>query len=98
MEPNDSAVDERVSIAVEVLYFARLREVFGRDRERAQLPADVRNVADFMAWLRKRGAPWDKELAPGRPFLVAINEEMADPGMPIRSGDTVAIMPPVTGG
>ena len=38
------------------------------------------------------------ELAPGKPVLIAVNQDMAGADTPIRSGDTVALMPPVTGG
>jgi molybdopterin synthase sulfur carrier subunit len=55
-------------------------------------------VAGLTAWLRQRGGAWAHELAPGRPVLIAVNQDMAGADTPIRSGDTVALMPPVTGG
>ena len=93
MKPDDSRIT-----TIEVLYFARLREAFGCDRERVAIPESVRNVADLTAWLRQRGVPWAHELAQGKPVLIAVNEDMAGADTPIRSGDTVALMPPVTGG
>jgi molybdopterin synthase sulfur carrier subunit len=83
---------------VEVLYFARLRETFGRERERVELPGNVTDVAGLTTWLRSRGEPWARELAPGRPVRIAVNQDMAAPDTPVGDGDEVAFFPPVTGG
>lgn len=81
-----------------VLYFARLRESLGRDAEKIELPAGVADVAGLTAWLRARGEAWERELAPGRSWRVAVNQDMARPESPVRDGDEVAFFPPVTGG
>jgi molybdopterin synthase sulfur carrier subunit len=93
MKPNDV----RTTI-VDVLYFARLREVFGRDREQVELPGHVQTVAGLTEWLRSRGEPWQRELAAGKPVRIAVNQEMAVAATPVRDGDEVALFPPVTGG
>ena len=93
MKPDDSRLS-----TVQVRYFARLREAFSSEGERLALPEGVGDVAGLVAWLRQRGEPWDRELAPGRPVRVAVNQDMAEPQTPIRSGDEVAFFPPVTGG
>ena len=93
MKPNDSRI-----ATIEVLYFARLREVFGRASERVELPAGVKDVAGLGAWLRSRGEPWERELAPGRPVRIAVNQDMATAATTIGDGDEVAFFPPVTGG
>lgn len=81
-----------------VLYFARLREVFGRAAEEVELPQGVADVAGLVAWLRRRGGDWATELAPGRAYRVAVDQSMAAPQTPLRAGAEVAIFPPVTGG
>lgn len=81
-----------------VLYFARLRETFGLDTERLDLPAGVGDVASLTAHLRARGEAWERELAPGRSWRVAVNQDMAGPDTPVSDGDEVAYFPPVTGG
>jgi molybdopterin synthase sulfur carrier subunit len=81
-----------------LMYFARLREALGVSSERVDLPADVRDVAGLTAWLRNRGGAWEAELAPGRAFRVAVNQDMAEGATAIRDGDEIAIFPPVTGG
>lgn len=81
-----------------VLYFARLRETLGRDAEQIELPAEVGDVAALTAWLRRCGEAWERELAPGRSWRVAVNQDMARADSPVRDGDEVAFFPPVTGG
>jgi molybdopterin synthase sulfur carrier subunit len=93
MRPNDSRI-----ATVKVLYFARLREVFGREREQVELPGNVQDVGGLTAWLRSRGESWERELAPGRPVRIAVNQDMAAADTPVGDGDEVAFFPPVTGG
>ena len=93
MKPNDSGI-----ATIEVLYFARLREVFGREREQFELPGNVHDVAGLTAWLRSRGEAWERELASGKPVRVAVNQDMAAADTSIGNGDEVAFFPPVTGG
>ena len=83
---------------VRLLYFARLREALGTDREDTTLPEGIDDVAALTAWLRTRGGAWATELAPGRAFRVAVNQDMANPGTRLADGAEVAIFPPVTGG
>jgi molybdopterin synthase sulfur carrier subunit len=83
---------------ISLLYFARLREALGVSSEQADLPAGVSDVDGLTNWLRSRGGAWESELAPGRAFRVAVNQDMADGTTALRDGDEVAIFPPVTGG
>ncbi len=83
---------------VKLLYFARLREQFGTGMEEAALPAEVQTLGELLAWLRGRGDAWARELAEGRAWRTAVNQDMAGPETPLRDGDEVAIFPPVTGG
>jgi len=83
---------------LQLLYLARLREAFGTGAERWQAPPGVADVAALLDALRARGGAWCEELAPHRAFRVAVNHEMASPATPLKTGDEVAIFPPVTGG
>jgi molybdopterin synthase sulfur carrier subunit len=84
--------------SVTLLYFARLREALGSDREQLALPEGVADVAGLRDHLRRRGGAWSTELASSKPIRVAVNQEMAAPDTPLRHGDEIAFFPPVTGG
>ena len=77
-------------MAIQVRYFASLRERVGRDsdvveRDQATTVAEV--------WQRTtQGKP-----LPGN-VLCAVNMEYVEPDAPVRDGDEVAFFPPVTGG
>jgi molybdopterin converting factor subunit 1 len=82
---------------VRLLYFARLREVFGLGQETLEVPSPA-TVADLLEVLRGRGGVWAGELAAGRAFRLAVNQDIVGPEADLRESDEVAIFPPVTGG
>ena len=84
-------------MTLKLLYFARLRETLGVSRESLMLEAPA-TVAALLEHLRARGGVWATELATGRNFRIAVNQEMADLNTPLSEGDEVAVFPPVTGG
>jgi molybdopterin synthase sulfur carrier subunit len=86
------------AVFVDLVYLARLREVLGIASERVAIPAAVVTVGDLRALLAARGGTWAIELAPERAVRIAVNHTLVEPGAPLRSGDEVALFPPVTGG
>ena len=80
-----------------VLYFASLRESFGRASEQLPLPVPA-DVGGLMIALRERGGPWSESLQEGKRWRVAVNQEIAAMDTLLNAGDEVAIFPPVTGG
>ena len=83
---------------MKLLYFARLREAFGLSQETIQLPPEIQTPADLVDRLRLRGGPWAEELAPGRAYRIAVNQDLALADTRLDEQDEVAIFPPVTGG
>jgi sulfur-carrier protein len=81
---------------VRILYFARIRDAVGIDKEDTELPKGVTTVSGLLDWIRQRGGTWAEQL--DRPFKVAVNQELAGVETPLRDGDEVAVFPPVTGG
>lgn len=81
-----------------VLYFARLREIFKTTQEIVTVPETTASVADLLQILRARGEPWSSELAPERRFRVAVGQQIAPMDTPLTDHAEVAIFPPVTGG
>jgi molybdopterin converting factor subunit 1 len=80
-------------VQISVRLFAGLRERAGTDRLEVELPDDAR-VADVLAAMAQTpiGA-----LRP-RECVVAVNREYAAADEPVRAGDEVALVPPVSGG
>jgi sulfur-carrier protein len=85
-------------VKVRVLYFARLREAIGRDRDELDLPADVRTVGALRAWLVARGAPWAGAFAEIKRIRAAVDQAMVADEAGLHDGAEVAFFPPVTGG
>lgn len=79
-----------------VLYFARLRERFGIAEE--TLDFNGVTAADLIAQLQARGGVWAEELAAGRAFRVAVNQDIVTLDAAIPDHAEVAFFPPVTGG
>ena len=83
---------------VTILYFARLREALGTAREELALPRGVVDLAGLRQVLIERGESWAQELAQSRSVRMAVNQDMANAGTPVKDGDEIAFFPPVTGG
>jgi molybdopterin synthase sulfur carrier subunit len=87
---------------ITLLYFARLREVFGLASEQLPVP-DISNggtatIEHVRALLAARGGVWAQELAAGRAYRAAVNQDIAGADTLVKDGDEVAFFPPVTGG
>ena len=83
---------------VTLLYFASLRESLGCSREQVALPAGTPTVSSLIDALRAREGRWNDVFAGGRPWRVAVNQQMASLATPLKPGDEIAFFPPVTGG
>ena len=83
---------------IEVLYFASIRESFGRSQEQVPWSPALVTVADLMAHLAAHnGDNWHQLLQKGQ-VLMAVNQTVARADTVLRDGDEVAFFPPVTGG
>jgi sulfur-carrier protein len=85
-------------MTIQLVFLARLRERFGVAREVFALSPGISNVSALLVALRERGGAFAEELAPNRAFRVAVNQDVVSIDHPVKSGDEVAIFPPVTGG
>ena len=79
-----------------ILYFARLRECFGVAEETLDFAGAT--AADLVVHLQARGGVWAEELAAGRAFRVAVNQDIVALDAALSDHAEVAIFPPVTGG
>jgi len=83
------------AVAVSVRLFAILRERAGTNELELQLPAGA-TVADALAELARR--PGLAEPLTRIEVATAVNREWARPETPLRAGDELALIPPVSGG
>lgn len=78
-----------------MLYFAALRDLAGRGSEEVELPEGDVTVARLRGLLEQRHPALAGRLTAVR---LAVNEEFAEDRVRIAAGDTVALIPPVSGG
>jgi molybdopterin synthase sulfur carrier subunit len=81
-----------------VLYFARLREALGRDRESIEVPGSVVTVGQLRAWLVARGEPFASAFSEIKRIRAAVDQTMVNEDALLVDGAEVAFFPPVTGG
>lgn len=79
-----------------ILYFATLVDKLGSASEELTLPATVADVQALLAWLRARGASWERALAEGA-VQVTVNRQFAGPETRIDDSAEIAIVPTRTG-
>ncbi len=77
---------------VRVLYFSIVREKLKKDHEDLNFSGTVKELKELL----KNQYPQLSDLLERVKF--AINEEYVDESFHIKEGDTVAIIPPVSGG
>jgi MoaE-MoaD fusion protein len=86
---------------VRVLYFGVLRDLFHRDEDHVELPGPA-TVGTLLADLRRRdlaSSPESPETGRLWPALaVALNHTYVQSDAPLKDGDEVALLPPVSGG
>ena len=83
---------------IEIKYFARLSESLGIKSEKIEIDDQIQTAADVIQRLINRGGKWADEFSGDNKILVAINQEMREPGATVTDGDELAFFPPVTGG
>jgi len=83
-------------MTLRILYFARLRERFGLAEETLAFAGAT--AADLVAQLQARGGVWAEELAAGRAFRMAVNQDIVTLDAVLPDHAEIAIFPPVTGG
>lgn len=77
---------------VEILLFAGLKDAAGRSRLEIEIP-DISSTQDLRATILER-EPRLRNLH----FSIAINRRIGADALPVRAGDEIACIPPVSGG
>ena len=85
-------------MAIEILYFAWVREAIGRDGEWVDPPTDILDVAGLIEWLAGRSGGHAEAFADVARLRYAVDQAFARPDTSIAGVRELAIFPPVTGG
>ena len=80
------------SIQIQVVYFAKLRELTGLDQETFSISKGA-NPSDVLASINER-----HQVDIGSNFKIAVNDAFSDWDIMLNNGDRLVFIPPVTGG
>ena len=80
---------------LDLLYFGRLRDDFGRDREPVDPPSHVLTVEDLMRWLSGQGEPYESAFVALETIRAAVDREKAGPADSLFGAREVALFPPM---
>lgn len=83
---------------IKIKYFARLSESLGVKSEELEFAGEINTAEDIIAQLISRGEIWESAFSGDNKILIAVNQELSEPGVAVNDGDEVAFFPPVTGG
>ena len=83
-------------MALNVVYFAWVRERIGLPRETVETKAGT--VADLVAELRAREERYDVAFSDMTSIRVAVDQVLTDLDAPLDGAQEVAFFPPMTGG
>jgi sulfur-carrier protein len=83
---------------MKVLYFARFKQLIGRGSEEIVLPADVKTVADLLAYLVKTDNGCAAAFSNLKQVKAAVNQNHVGMDFSLQDAKEVAFFPPVTGG
>ncbi len=85
-------------MAVDMLYFAWLRERMGRAQELIAPPPEVTTVAALIDWLAARDVASGEALADRARLRAAVDQAFVSMDASIVGAREIALFPPVTGG
>ena len=85
-------------MALELSYFAWVRERMGVAGEVVTLPGHVATVAGLIDWLAARNEAGARAFAEPQRIRAAVGGQMVGPEAAIPTAGEVALFPPVTGG
>ncbi len=85
-------------MAIDMLYFAWVREAIGLSEENVEPPDTVDTLSALIDWLAERGGGYATAFADRDRLRMAVNQEFAAPEAALPPDCEVAVFPPVTGG
>lgn len=85
-------------MAIEILYFAWVRESVGLSSERVDPPAEIADLAGLIDWLAASSDGHARAFADRTRLRAAIDQAFVGFDAPIAGAREIALFPPVTGG
>ena len=85
-------------MAIEMLYFAWVRERIGTGQERVDPPAEIETVAALIDWLSATSERHAHAFADRGRLRAAVDQVFVGLDTPLGQAREIAIFPPVTGG
>jgi sulfur-carrier protein len=85
-------------MSVKLLYFAWVRERIGKPDEVVEPPAEVRTIAELVAWLAGRGEEYAHAFENPKVIRAAIDRAHVRPDARLAGAREIAFFPPMTGG
>jgi molybdopterin synthase sulfur carrier subunit len=83
---------------LKLVYFAWVRERIGKPEEEIDPPANVRTIAELVAWLSGRGEEYAYAFENAKVIRAAIDRNHVKPDTQIAGAREIAFFPPMTGG
>lgn len=84
--------------ALNIVYFAWVRETIGLDEEAVERPAPGTTIGDLVMGLASRGGGYAEALGDPARLRAALDQRFAPLEQPIGQARELALFPPVTGG
>jgi len=81
-------------LKVKVLYFSSIKDRLKKNTEIFEIN-ESSTISDLINEIQKKYPDLSENI---KNTMVAVNEEYADPQTKLKDGDTVALIPPVSGG
>ncbi|MFA5964302.1 MAG: molybdopterin converting factor subunit 1 [Sphingomonas sp.] len=85
-------------MAIEMLYFAWVREAIGAGGERVDPPATLSTVEELIDWLAGKSEGHARAFADRSRLRAAVDQRFVPLDSPIGTAREIALFPPVTGG
>ena len=82
---------------MKIIFFAKIRELIGKEEENITLPENVVTINDMVSFLKEYNKIY-YNVFENYDFFIACDEELVDMDYNISKTKEIAIFPPVTGG
>ncbi len=83
---------------MKILYFAWIKERLNRSQDDLEVPKNINNVNELMAWLSSNDEQIKLAFENKELIRVAVDEELVEHDFDITNAKTIAFFPPMTGG